>query len=255
MRSATIAPIMAGISFERLSSSDFEEFCSDLLDVAGFVNIDWRKGTGLTSSPADKGRDILCDHPRAEPDGSQHFERWFVDCKHFRKGVPPKELRNMLAWAEAERPDVALFMVSNFLSNPAKEYLETYKRNNKPPFKIRCWERPQLVRLLRGKMALQRRYDLTDVPIRSVKQILAAEGELFTRVWYGRKMSAKFYRAEGTPEDIIKGMLKGKREAERRFGKKSLMANMATAWDWGFVSGKLSAIRWVLGDEWDMLDT
>jgi hypothetical protein len=74
-------------------------------------------------------------------------------------------------------------------------------------------------------------------------------------VWYGRKGTAKDERARGTPDDIVKGMLRGKRDAERRFGKKSLMANMASDWDWGFVSGKLSAIRWVLGDDWDMLDT
>ena len=85
--------------------------------------------------------------------------------------------------------------------------------------------------------------------------ILAAEDELSTRVWYGRKMPAKVYRAKRTPEDIIKGMLKAKREAEKRFGKKSLMANMASDWEWGFLSGKLSAIRWVLGDDWDVLDT
>ena len=46
-----------------------------------------------------------------------------------------------------------------------------------------------------------------------------------------------------------------KREAEKKFGKKNLFANMASNWDWGFVSGKLSAIRWVLGEDWDMLDT
>jgi len=246
---------MSDIGFDRLSSTKFEEFCYDLLHASGFVNVDWRKGTGLASSPADKGRDIMCDLPRSDPDGSQHFEKYFVDCKHFKKGVPPAELRNLLAWAEAERPNVVVFAVSNFLSNPAKDYIETYRRNNHPPFNIKYWEKPQLVRMMTRKIMLQRKYNLASAPIRSVKQILAAENEMFTRVWYGRKDTAKQYRAEGTPEDIIKGMLRGKRDAEKRFGKKSLMDNMKTDWDWGFVSGKLSALRWVLGEEWDMLDT
>lgn len=246
---------MSDISFNKLSSSKFEELFFDLLSVSGFVNVDWRKGTGLRSSPADRGRDIVCDHPRLEPDGSRYFEKWFVDCKHFTKGVPPKELQNLLAWAEATRPDVALFAVSNFLSNPAKDYLEEYRKNNRPPFKIRHWEKPQLSRMIARKITLQRKYALTDMPIRNVKKILAAEEELNTRVWYCWKMPAKFYRAKGTPENIIRGMLSNKRKAEKRFGKKSLLANMASDFDWGMVSGKLSAIRWVLGEDWDMLDT
>ncbi len=241
------------ICFDRLSSTQFEEFSSDLLNSAGFVNVDWRKGTGLASSPADKGRDIVCDRLRVEPDDSQHFERWFVDCKHFKKGIPPRELQNLLAWAEAERPDVALIIASNFLSNPAKEYLDSYRKNNRPPFKIRYWEKPQIVRMLGRKVSLQRKYDLTDTPVRSVKQILTAEEEFFTKVWYGRKASAEHYRAQGTPEDIIKGMLRAKRDAEKRYGKKNL--GPWTDFEWGMLSGKLSAIRWVLGDEWDMLDT
>jgi hypothetical protein len=246
---------MADLGFDRLTSTAFEEFCHDLLRVAGFVNVDWRKGTGLSTSPADKGRDIVCERLREEPDGSHHFERWFIDCKHFKKGVPPKELQNLLCWAEADRPDVVVFMVSNFLSNPAKDYLEAYSKNNRPPFKIRHWEKPQLLRMARRNAGLRRKYALTETPIRSVAQIVAAEEELFTRVWYGRKGTAAQYRREGTPEDIVQGMLKAKRAAEKRFGRKSLYGNMASDWDWGFLSGKLSAIRWVLGEDWDMLDT
>jgi hypothetical protein len=28
-----------------------------------------------------------------------------------------------------------------------------------------------------------------------------------------------------------------------------------TDWEWGYVNGKFAALRWVLGDEWDFLDT
>ncbi|HEX6435682.1 MAG TPA: restriction endonuclease, partial [Candidatus Binatia bacterium] len=114
-------------------------------------------------------------------------------------------------------------------------------------------EKPQLARMLRGKVSLQRKYNLTSIPIRSTKDILRAEEEFFIKVWYGRKQSAAAYRAQGTPEYIIKGMLKAKRDAEKLYGKKNL-----GPWDdfeWGMLSGKLSALRWVLGDEWDMLDT
>ena len=107
--------------------------------------------------------------------------------------------------------------------------------------------------MLRGKITVQKKYNLATIPLRSVKAILQAEDEFFTKVWYGRKSSAAAYRAQGTPEDIIRGMLKAKREAEKRFGKKNL-----GPWDdfeWGMLSGKLSALRRVLGYDWDMLDT
>jgi len=246
---------MGDITFDRLSPTKFEEFCHDLLHANGSVNIDWRKGTGLASSPADKGRDIVCELPRSDPDGSKHFERYFVDCKHYKKGVPPKELANLLAWAEAERPDVAVFAVSNFLSNPGKDFIETYRKNNRPPFKIKYWEKPHLERMMARKILLQRKYSLTSAPIRSVRQILKAEAELCDRLWYGRKMPAAFYREKGTSEEVIKGMLKGKREAEKKYGKKSLMDNMKDDWSWGFLSGKVSAIRRVLGLDWDVLDS
>jgi hypothetical protein len=53
--------------------------------------------------------------------------------------------------------------------------------------------------------------------------------------------------------DVWELALKAAKRVEQRRGLKNL-----GPWDdfeWGMVNGKLSALRWVLGDEWDMLDT
>lgn len=43
------------------------------------------------------------------------------------------------------------------------------------------------------------------------------------------------------------------RRVEEEYGKDNL--GLYSAFDWGMLNGKLSALRWILGDEWDMLDT
>jgi hypothetical protein len=43
------------------------------------------------------------------------------------------------------------------------------------------------------------------------------------------------------------------REIEQRYGVDNV--GPWDDWGWGFVHGKLSALRWVLGSEWDFLDT
>jgi hypothetical protein len=55
---------------------------------------------------------------------------------------------------------VVLIIASNFLSNPAKNCLEAYDRNNRPAFKIKVWERPDLERLTSGKPLVLRKYGL-----------------------------------------------------------------------------------------------
>jgi hypothetical protein len=61
------------------------------------------------------------------------------------------------------------------------------------------------------------------------------------------------------PEDIRKGMLAARAKVEAKYGRKELWKPIGRghdkAWEYGYINGKLSALRWVLGSEWDFLDT
>lgn len=145
---------------DNLTPTQFEELCFDLLGELGFTDISWRKGTDLESSPADQGRDIEASHIRKDVDGRPIAEKWFVECKHYKKGVPPTALQGALAWAEAEGPDTLMIAVSGFLSNPTKEYLEKYKAARNPRFRIRIWESKDLEQMLFGRPKLLNKFGL-----------------------------------------------------------------------------------------------
>jgi hypothetical protein len=107
---------------------------------------------------------------------------------------------------------------------------------------------------------------------RGLTEILEAEDLLFHQVWYNRHWGLRigvlegrikvveketYPRRPGAPEtvqrDVWKMALRAAARVECHYGKKNL-----GPWDdfeWGMINGKLSALRWVLGDEWDMLDT
>ncbi|MFJ9249376.1 restriction endonuclease [Streptomyces sp. NPDC101776] len=137
--------------YDDMTDVEFEEFCFALLEELGFVNVDWRKGTGFNASPSDRGRDIVAERQIEEFDGSHYVEKWFIDCKHYKQGVPPEKVSGLLSWVSAERADVALVIASNHLSNPCKDYLNAYQLNNRPPFRIKHWERPNLRKLIEGR--------------------------------------------------------------------------------------------------------
>lgn len=244
---------MSRIEFTNLTAVGFEEFCLELLRRVGFTNLDWRKGTPKNSSPADSGRDIVAHERRRDVDGSHFSDLWFVDCKHYTKAVPPTEFQNALAWAEAESPNVLLFISSGYFSNPAKDYLEKYRHNRRPSFRIKLWEYPQLAHVIGGRRSLLHRYDLVKEKdkIRSLKQIQNAENEYESKIWYGRSGLNSTKRAELHPS-VRRSILSSQRQLERKYGKKNLLVD---DFGWGMFSGKLSALRWVLGDEWDVLDS
>lgn len=109
-------------------------------------------------------------------------------------------------------------------------------------------------------------------PPRSLKEIDDALDLLWHQVWYNRHQNLRI-RIERSETQIVqeeafpakdplnrpigravwKLAQKAARRVERKYGADNL-----GPWDdfeWGMIMGKLSALRWVLGEEWDFLDT
>ena len=107
---------------------------------------------------------------------------------------------------------------------------------------------------------------------RRLSEIVKAIDELIDKVWYNRHQIRREKVEDGTikivekeifpvkdhskrpiQRDVWEGALKAAARVEKKYGLENL-----GPWDdfeWGMINGKLSALRWALGDEWDMLDT
>ena len=145
---------------------------------------------------------------------------------------------------------------------------------------FRSWNRHyatcivDVVKCIDGEMLAEYEWERRYHPEpRWLSEILDAEHRLFRQVWYNRHMNPRYevdsgdvriitneefkkldgYHPEVVVDTVWQRALKAARKTEEEVGR-----DLLGPWDdfeWGMVNGKLSAIRWVLGDEWDMLDT
>jgi len=110
---------------------------------------------------------------------------------------------------------------------------------------------------------------------RRLSEILEAARLLERQVWYNRHWGLRIRVERGDTkvvskeewdaapprqrnstvvvDSIWKGALEAARETEEEVGLDNL--GPWSDFEWGMVNGKLSALRWVMGDDWDMLDT
>lgn len=109
---------------------------------------------------------------------------------------------------------------------------------------------------------------------RPVSEVMWWIDRLTTQVWHNRHKNREYWIAHGrtkivtrsewdeTPsrntgdmivDEIWKGALKAAKRVERELGADNI--GPYSDFEWGMISGKLSALRWALGDDWDNLDT
>lgn len=101
---------------------------------------------------------------------------------------------------------------------------------------------------------------------RELHEVQEAENEFFDKVWYHRsKMrdlkvhqspvseQSPMSKQDQIAAQIQQGMLAARKRIEKKYGKKTLWP--LDDFELGMINGKLSALRWLLGDEWDFLDT
>jgi hypothetical protein len=92
---------------------------------------------------------------------------------------------------------------------------------------------------------------------RTEEEISTAIGALIDKVWYNRcHLVMRETVAAGTETldpEIWASPLRAGKQVEERYPVDEL--GPYSDFDWGMINGKLSALRWVLGEDWDQLDT
>ncbi len=108
---------------------------------------------------------------------------------------------------------------------------------------------------------------------RRLSEIMEAQSLLFQQVWYNRHRNVAVEIERGIQkvvssdewkdhpkrrnkmvvDSVWQAALAEAKRTEDEVGKENL--GPWTDFEWGMLNGKLSALRWVLGSEWDFLDT
>lgn len=92
--------------------------------------------------------------------------------------------------------------------------------------------------------------------VRTEEEVYSSLDRLVDQIWYNRHQGLKekvAKKEEIVAPEIWKDALAAAKKIEKKYGEENLWHE--SDFEWGMLNGKVSALRWLMGDEWDMLDT
>jgi hypothetical protein len=92
--------------------------------------------------------------------------------------------------------------------------------------------------------------------VRTEEEVYSALERLVDQIWYNRHQVLKdriVKKKEIVNPEIWEGALAAAKRMEKKYGEENLWHE--SDFEWGMLNGKVSALRWLMGDDWDMLDT
>lgn len=98
--------------------------------------------------------------------------------------------------------------------------------------------------------------DIREEP-RRLDEIQAAEKEMFDRIWYHRSLQADYrHKRQGNAAELTRNQeVSAPGRACRGNVHRARATRAVYDFELGMLHRKMSAFRWVLGSEWDFLDT
>lgn len=268
-----------------------ERLAALILEQEGFRDIDPSHPLG----GKDGGKDMLCEFNSFKwigavyfPRGQQSFNEIKKKYRHDLEGVYRNEAKGIafitnqeLSLMERkileemdETVDVRIYhleRIVNILNTPKMygirlEYLEIEMTKEEQLSYFSYVNEQGITRIeqklddlyanIRNQTEKISVFDDTEEEVRTLKEVLEAENMFFDKIWFDRHLSLE-YRIEQGIEDVNPEIWKSAMEAARKVIEKYGEENLGpySDFEWGMLNGKLSALRWVLGCEWDMLDT
>lgn len=137
--SSELEDALMKIKWNELKPEDFEKLCYHILELNGFLNLQWHGKSGN-----DKGRDILATKIETPLPSVQKQSSWVIQCKRYTSKPPGKsELASFLNSAREFKPDNTLIIISYTLTSNTKDWLESIKTEY--TFNIFLWEEQELM--------------------------------------------------------------------------------------------------------------